>query len=163
MKKEYDIEKLNPRKNPYAQELKKEQLIVYALLSSIGLDYWLHFQNKLDELYMNNKDDLELLELEGMDKKDAILHTLSLINNKIDLNIFGRFLMEELKKIYKECNDLFSFTWKLFELSSHIPNTNIRFEQPFNVLDIANDELGIYGEDKCKELLEYAFNYYDNK
>lgn len=64
MRKEYDIDQLNPRKNPYAKELKKQITIKVAentidyfktQSSEVGIPYQTLINMYLDDCVKNNK------------------------------------------------------------------------------------------------------------
>ena len=57
-----------------------EELAVYAILCSVGYDFNKEYNKALDKLFLENQKNNDYLELEGMQQKDAILHTLSIMN-----------------------------------------------------------------------------------
>ena len=52
-----------------------EELAVYAILCSVGYDFNKEYNKALDKLFLENQKNNDYLELEGMQQKDAILHT----------------------------------------------------------------------------------------
>ena len=80
-----------------------EELAVYAILCSVGYDFNKEYNKALDKLFLENQKNNDYLELEGMQQKDAILHTLSIMNAySLKQNLFGKYLMKELRNIYEE-------------------------------------------------------------
>ena len=80
-----------------------EELAVYAILCSAGYDYNSEYNRTLDKLFLEDQMNNDYLELEGMQQKDAILHTLSIANTySLKQNLFGKHLMKELRNIYEQ-------------------------------------------------------------
>lgn len=78
-----------------------EELIVYAVLCSIGYEKYDEYKEKLDQLFLQNPQDEVLLDLEGRAYKDAMLHLCYLFNEmQLDIDKFSRKLMSKLKGIY---------------------------------------------------------------
>ena len=72
-----------------------EELFVYSLLCSLGYDEkYDDYKNALDCLFINDMSNEMLLDLEGRAYKDAILHTLAIINiNDLNIEKMGKILI----------------------------------------------------------------------
>lgn len=57
-----------------------EELIVYAVLCSVGYEKIDEYREKLDKLFLENPQDEVLLDLEGRSYKDAMLHLCCLFD-----------------------------------------------------------------------------------
>ena len=53
-----------------------EELFVYAVLYVVGYDKYNEYQETLDRLFINEPSNNELLHLEEMECKDAMLHLI---------------------------------------------------------------------------------------
>ena len=138
-----------------------EKLFVYAILCSIGYDLYEEYRNTLDKLFLDNPEIEDYLTLEGLAYKDAILHTLSIMNHyQINHDIFGKYLMSVLKVIYQQ-SKLNDFAKKMPELWNRLPHAIEYGEAPFFVLFYADDCLSYGDEKQCRELYESAINYYE--
>lgn len=59
-----------------------EELYVYALLYIGGFEYWDEYSNKLNDFFLKDSENEELLNLEEVgNSKSAILHILSLMDS----------------------------------------------------------------------------------
>ena len=82
-----------------------EELFVYAVLYVVGYDKYNEYQETLDRLFINEPSNNELLHLEEMECKDAMLHLIFLMqSSSFDQNAFGMHLMHSLKSIYFDSN-----------------------------------------------------------
>lgn len=139
-----------------------EDLFVYAILFSVGYDTWPEFSSTLDTLFLENSDNTDLLELEYMQPKDAILHTLSLMNTyEIDIGLFGKSLMREINKLYADIGNLSKFSCKMYEIWKRLPVSIEYGTEPFFTLNYAGDCLDYGDEKQCVELFEKAVNFYN--
>lgn len=74
-----------------------DELIMYAVLCSIGYEKYDEYREKLDQLFLQNPQDEVLLDLEGRSYKDAMLHLYYLFNDsQLDVVQFGKKLMNKL-------------------------------------------------------------------
>ncbi len=138
-----------------------EELFVYALLYVIGYKKATEYQYALDKLFLNEPSNRELLDLEGMKYKDAMLHLFQLMHTKpINSDEFGSFLMRMLKPVYCESN-INDFGKKMYELWNNLPHS-IYENEPFFIFCYADDCLSYGDEHQCRKLYEKALNYYDN-
>lgn len=139
-----------------------EDLFVYAILFSVGYDMWSEFSSTLDTLFLEDSENTDLLELEYLQPKDAILHTLSLMNTyELNIDIFGKSLMREINKLYADNSDLSKFSWKMYEVWRRLPASIEYGTEPFFKLNYAGDCLDYGDEKQCRELFEKAINYYN--
>lgn len=138
-----------------------EELIVYAVLCSIGYCKYDEYIEKLDQLFLQNPQDEVLLDLEGRAYKDAMLHLCYLFNEmQLDIDKFSRKLMSKLKGIYIDENNLAEFGKRMYQLWQYLPK-EISEEEPFYILSYADDPLSWGDEKQCRELYEKAIYYYD--
>lgn len=139
-----------------------EELFVYSLLYCIVYEKYDEYREVLDNLFLCNPEDDVLLDLEGRDYKDAMLHLCQLMNElSFDTIEFGKQLMSKLKPIYEE-SDIVVFGKKMFDLWNQLPD-KIGCEEPFHTLNYADDCLSYGDEIQCCELYEYTLNYYEDK
>lgn len=137
-----------------------EELFVYALLYVIGYKKAAEYQYALDKLFLDEPSNRELLDLEGMKYKDAMLHLFHLMRTEpINSHEFGSFLMHMLKPIYCKSN-INDFGKKMYELWKNLP-LSIYEKEPFFTFCYADDCLSYGDEHQCRELYEKALNYYD--
>lgn len=100
-----------------------EELFVYAILCSIGYDLSKEYENVLDKLFLSNPENYDYIELEGLRYKDAILHTLSIMNRcPVNHDTFDKYLMNALKPIYEQ-SELDDFAKKMTMLWNRLPHT----------------------------------------
>ena len=123
-----------------------EELFVWSLLYSIGYEKNDEYRDVLDNLFCCTPEDEILLDLEGRDYKDAMLHLYQ--------------LMSELKTVYKE-SDIVGFSKKMYDLWKLLPD-KINNEEPFYTLNYAGDCLSYGDEIRCRELYKCALNYYED-
>lgn len=141
-----------------------EQLIALALMQIGGFDVYTSYLSKLDLLFKENPNNDELLFLESLtSKKDIIIHTVSLLDSvQIDRCSFGIVLMSNLYNEYQNVEtEIKSFASKVYKLWCNLPQ-EIASEEPFCILNYADDPLSFGDEKQCRTLYEKAFHYYDN-
>lgn len=137
-----------------------EELFVYALLYSEGFDVWSLYADVLDKLFLENIENETYLSLEGMTPKEAVLHTLSVMDrSEFDTECFGKILMRSLLRIY-ESIDIDLFAKKMYSLWNKLPQ-GIGQKEPFLTLCYADDCLFYHDEEQCRKLYEKAMCYYD--
>ncbi len=147
------------RHNTSETQMKMEDLYVYALLCAVGYDEFQNYRCVLEDLFVNDPNNDELLDLMGRAYKDAILHTLYLMNaHLVDQDAFGSCLMDSLQPIY-ETEDLQVFGRHMYKLWTNLPD-NLKDVDPFIILSYADDCLDYGDEKQCRELYEKALNYY---
>lgn len=137
-----------------------EELFVYSLLYGVGYEKVNEYEETINRLFLNNPEDRNLLDLEGMAFKDAMFHLCHLINVlSFDTIEFGKQLMSKIKPIY-DGNDIANFGKTMYRLWNLLPD-KIKQEEPFYILSYADDCLGYGDEKQCRNLYEYILNYYD--
>ena len=137
-----------------------ENLFVYALLNVVGYNIYDEFQKELDRLFLLEPSNQELLKLEEMDFKDAMLHLFSLWKcSSFNQTVFGKHLMCSLKSIYYESN-IYDFAPRMYDLWNYLPSP-MDVEEPFHTFSYADDCLSYGDEKQCRTLYETALNYYD--
>lgn len=137
-----------------------EELFVYSLLCDVGYEKYVEYRKALDVLFLEDPENEVLLDLEGREYKDAMLHLYHIMETeKYDVSAFGKHLMKNLKHIYEE-SDLTKFAKKMYELWKRLPGS-IDQKEPFQILCYADDCLDYGDEKQCRELYEKALSYYD--
>ena len=138
-----------------------EELFVYSLLYDVGYEKVNEYEETLNRLFLNNPEDRNLLDLEGMAFKDAMFHLRHLVNVlSFDTMEFGKQLMSKIKPLY-DGNNIADFGKAMYRLWTLLPE-KIKLEEPFHVLSYADDCLDYGDEKQCRELYENALNYYDS-
>ena len=98
-----------------------EELFVYALLYSEGFDMWPSYTGTLDKLFIEDPENEIYLSLEGMAPKEAVLHTLSIMDeSEFDMESFGKILMQSLLRIYEDTG-IELFARKMYSLWNKLP------------------------------------------
>lgn len=139
-----------------------EELYIYALLYTIGYKKYDEYQCVLDRLFLNEPSNEELLNLEGMKCKDAMLHLFSLMQTStIEQDKFGLLLMRILKPVYQK-SDIDDFSKRMYNLWQKLPSS-MNEKEPFFTFCYADDCLSYGDEKQCRALYEEALNYYENK
>lgn len=142
-----------------------DELIVYAILCSIGYESYDEYRKKLDQLFLQNPQNEVLLDLEGRNYKDAMLHLVHLFDERqLDTNmvLFGKKLMDRIRDIYDTENNLERFGKRMYQLWQYLPS-ELSEKEPFDILCYADDPLSWGDEKQCRELYEKALFYYDNR
>jgi hypothetical protein len=136
-----------------------EELFVYALLYSEGFDMWPSYTGTLDKLFIEDPENEIYLSLEGMAPKEAVLHTLSIMDeSEFDMESFGKILMQSLLRIYEDTG-IELFARKMYSLWNKLPR-HIGQNEPFFTLCYADDCLSYHDEEQCRLLYEKAMRYY---
>lgn len=139
-----------------------DELMLYAVLCSIGYERYDEFREKLDQLFLQKPQDEVLLDLEGRSYKDTMLHLCYLFNERqLDIVQFSKKLMNKLKDIYVAESDIEEFGKRMYQLWRYLPK-ELSEEEPFHILSYADDPLSWGDEKQCRELYEKALYYYDN-
>ena len=139
-----------------------EELFVYAVLYVVGYDKYNEYQETLDRLFINEPSNNELLHLEEMECKDAMLHLIFLMqSSSFDQNAFGMHFMHSLKSIYFDSN-IYDFAPRMYKLWNYLPSPMDETE-PFHTFCYADDCLSYGDERQCRVLYETALNYYEER
>lgn len=138
-----------------------EELLVYALLLYEELVTENEYSKRLDELFLKNPEDDDLLYLEWeTDIKKNIIYIRTHIDyNNLDLERFGRILMSKLKVVYVNCTDIKYFAGRMYGLWEDLPG-NIQDIEPFWTLSYADDPLSWGDEKQTRNIYEHMLNYY---
>ena len=132
---------------------------MYALLYSEGFDMWPSYTGTLDKLFIEDPENEIYLSLEGMAPKEAVLHTLSIMDeSEFDMESFGKILMQSLLRIYEDTG-IELFARKMYSLWNKLPR-HIGQNEPFFTLCYADDCLSYHDEEQCRLLYEKAMRYY---
>lgn len=138
-----------------------EELLVYAILLFEELVTENEYSKLLDELFLGNLEDDDLLYLEWeTDIKKAIIYIRTHIDFKnLDIERFGRILMSKLKVIYVNCSDIKCFASRMYSLWESLPGS-IQNIEPFWTLSYADDPLSWGDEEQSRNIYESMLSYY---
>ncbi len=138
-----------------------EELLVYAILLDEELVTENEYNKRLDESFLNNPENDDLLCLEWeTDIKKAIIYVKTHIDYKnFDLERFGRILMSKLKMVYVNCSDIKCFASRMYSLWETLPG-NIQDIEPFWTLCYADDPLSWGDEKQTRNIYEHMLSYY---
>lgn len=140
-----------------------DELLAYAYLLSENFDVQASYESKLNELFLADTNNSDLLELELLSSniKDSIIYIKTHIDYA-DLNHdkFGRALMSLLKPIY-ESMDINKFGSKMYSLWEGLAG-NLQDEEPFLTLCYADDSLSYGDEGTACEKYEKMLSFYEN-
>ena len=138
-----------------------EELLVYAILLYEELVTENEYNKWLDESFLNNPENDDLLYLEWeSDIKKAIIYVRTHIDYKnLVLERFGRILMSKLKAVYVNCSDIKCFASRMYSLWESLPG-NIQDIEPFWTLCYADDPLSWGDEKQTRNIYEHMLSYY---
>lgn len=140
-----------------------ERLLSYAILLKCEFITLDKYNEYLCDIFLQHTDNDLLLELQwcSTDSKKTIDTILEYSREtEIDYNVFGRFLIDELKAVYKEM-DINSFATKAYSVWNLLPKS-IENIEPFWTLCYADDPLSWGDEKQTRELYENMFKYYES-
>ena len=140
-----------------------EELLVYIILAYRKLISEIEYNTYLDQLFLNNPENDDLLYLEWeTDIKRAFDYVSNHINYNIsNLDCFGKLLMNHLKVIYENCTDIKWFANQMYDLWKSLPK-DIQYSVPFCDLCYADDPLSWNDEHQVRVKYEVLFHYYEN-
>ncbi len=138
-----------------------EELLVYVILLYEGFVTEDEYNKRLDELFLSAPEDDDLLSLEWeTDISKAIVYVRTHIDYKnLDMEQFGRVLMEKLKAAYENCSDIEYFAGRMYHLWESLP-ANMQHIEPFWTLCYADDPLSWGDEEQTRSIYEHLFVYY---
>lgn len=138
-----------------------EELLVYAILLYEDLVTENEYSKRLDELFLNDPENEDLLYLEWeTDIKKAIIYIRTNIDyNNLDIERFGRILISKLKAVYVNCSDIKCFASRMYNLWESLPG-GIQNIEPFWTLCYADDPLSWGDEEQTRNIYEYMLDYY---
>ncbi len=138
-----------------------EELLVYVLLLYEELVTENEYHKRLDELFLNNPENDDLLYLEWeTDLKKAIIYVRTHIDYKnLDIEQFGKILMNKLKVVYVNCSDIKCFASRMYRLWENLP-VNLQNIEPFWTLCYADDPLSWGDVQQTRSIYEHMLDYY---
>ena len=142
-----------------------EELYALAVLYANGFDTGEQFQNLLNEMTLQGRKDM--LELQFMPLKDAVIRTMSMADHGavFDPDVFGQFLMQYIREKWRG-KTLDFLGEHLYALWRALPES-LHHKMPFELFVYAGDEAdyckeSLLTEEKCRSWFESVFNYYEN-
>lgn len=139
-----------------------EKLLAYAYLLEIGLITDDMYEEKLNELFLVDPMDEDLLELEYLSSstKETVVYIRTHIDyNSMDCDKFGSELFELLKTIYKNM-DIDEFGSAMYSLWEALAG-NLQDKEPFRILSYADEPLSWGDVDQTRKIYEEMLGYYD--
>lgn len=143
-----------------------EMLLFCAIFLGTGLMSHQEYNKILDTLFLEMPEDTLLLDLEYV--SSDINKAISIIQcycaeHTIDDAVFGRYLMNGLKKAYYHTGmDIKDFASKAYALWHTLPST-IQSDEPFLTMCYADDSLSWGDEKLTRELYEKMLRFYDEQ
>lgn len=103
--------------------VRMEELLAFAFLLYEELVTEDEYSKWLNELFLNNPENNDLLYLEWeTDIKKAIIYVRTHIDyNNLDIDLFGKVLMSKLKEVYENHLDIREFASRMFHLWEGLP------------------------------------------
>lgn len=140
-----------------------EELLVDAILLYEGFVTENEYSKRLDELFLNDSENDDLLYLEWeTDIKKAIIYIRTHIDyNHLELERFGRILMSKLKVVYINCSDIKYYASRMYSLWKSLPR-NIQDTEPFWMLCYGDDPLSWGDEEQTRNIYEHMLDYYED-
>lgn len=138
-----------------------EELLVYAILLYEELVTENEYNKRLDELFLNDPENGDLLYLEWeTDIKKAIIYLRTNIDYKnLNYEQFGKILMSKLKEVYINYPDIKYFSSRMYSLWESLP-AMIQNIQPFWTLSYADDPLSWGDEEQTRRIYEHMLGCY---
>lgn len=122
------------------------------------------YNKKLDELFLKNPDNPELLQLElicGNIEESTIYITNHINSKNIDNETFEKSLVYYLKILY-DSMDIEDFSDLSYKLWLRLP-ADISEKSPFSILNYTDDYVSIGFTDLAIKNYEKLFSYYECK
>ncbi len=140
-----------------------EELLTYAILLDAEFVTENEYSKRLDELFLNNPENDDLLYLEWeTDIKKAIIYIRTHIDYKnLDLERFGKILMNKLRVLYLNFSDIKCFASRTYSLWKNLPG-NVQNIEPFWTLCYADDPISWGDEEQTRNIYEHMLSYYKN-
>ncbi len=138
-----------------------EELLVYAILLYEKLTTEDEYNKRLDELFLDNPENDDLLSLEWeTDIANAVIYIRTHVDySSVDYEQFGRILMSKLKVFYESCPNIKKFADRMYGLWESLPG-NIQQIEPFFSLSYADEPLSWGDEEQTRGIYESMLNYY---
>ncbi len=141
-----------------------ETLLAYVYLLGMDLISEEIYEEKLNELFLENPADEDLLELEFLsgNRKETVIYIRTHIDyNFMDFNRFGRELFGLLKPIYKSM-DIRRFGDAMYSLWENLAG-NLQDMEPFWTLSYADDPLSWGDVEQTRKIYEEMLDYYEDE
>lgn len=141
-----------------------EELLAYAYLLGEGFELEDRYEAKLNELFLADCENEDLLELEFLSNniRESIIYIRSHIDdNSFDYGKFGKMLVSLLESVYKNM-DIEQFSRRTYAVWESLPD-HLLNEEPFFTLCYAEEPLSWGDEKQTRELYERMFSFYDDK
>ncbi len=139
-----------------------EEILAYGLLMELDSTAEKLYNEKLDELFLKNPDNPDLLELELIsgNTEESIIYITNHINfSDINIEIFEKKLVEFLKVLYSTMN-IETFSELSYKLWNRLPCC-ISDREPLSVLCYAGDSLSWGDVVSARKNYERLFSCYD--
>ena len=142
-----------------------EKLICESLLWKVGLSSGDTYNQVLHEIFMHKPDCSLLLELEYCSFDcdttfDLLQRHMKYDSVTFDNEIFGKYLLESLKRKYFEGGfTIQDFGKKCYLLWRQLPD-EINTIEPFHALSYADDPLSWNDEPQTRKIFESFFDFY---
>ena len=145
-----------------------EKLFVYAYLWRLGLSDGQEYNEYLDMLFLREKHNQLLLELELLpDAGSAFMRLKRYFDyetESFDEVQFGKALFSELGNIYHSKKvSIELFAKKCYELYTMLPAGVDIFETPYNVLSYIDDMIEYNSLQEIEETIEKMLGYYSHE
>lgn len=145
-----------------------EILYFYIISTKIGLISIEEYNQWLNEIFLNDKSDNEIiLELEFCSYDiNKTIDTLNLYLYdelpKLNYNIIGKMIVEKFEeKYYENTDNLEELTYKLYKFWKCLPQ-DILYQEPFLTMCYIDDLWDYPGEDEVLDKVKWLINYYKN-
>lgn len=138
-----------------------EELFAYAILICAGIESEEAYHKRLDELFLDDSTNEIFLNLEWQnDIRGAFAYIEANVDyTTFDEDLFGKSLMERLRKYYDRCPDIREFAAPMYNLWEILPDS-IQDKQPFFTLCYADDPLSWGDEAQTTKLYNSMLDYY---
>ncbi len=141
-----------------------EVLLACAILIDNDLMTNKEYNQYLDELFVKTPDNSLLIELEWCSsniKQSIIIIKRYFVEQRINYNKFGMFLLSKLEKVYQSNKmNIKDFGERMYLLWKSLP-PYIQDVEPFHILSYADEPLSWGDEKQTREIYEYMFNSYN--
>lgn len=135
--------------------------MVYVILLCEELISVNEYREILDELFLNNPENDDLLYLEWeTDIEKAVIYVRAHIDcSNLKIERFGRILMSKLEMVYVKCPDINCFASRMYSLWKVLPR-NLQNIEPFWTLCYGDDPLSWGDKELTRNLYEHMMSYY---
>lgn len=144
-----------------------EELLVLALLLLEDMITPDAYEQRLDELFLNNSENEEINDfLLHLECETGIIPAIIYFRTHVyeipfQEDQFGRLLMQKLQGYYQTYPDsIKSFGDKMYALWENLPEM-IQDKEPFRILSYADDPLSWGDEELTRRIYEHMLHYYN--